>query len=91
MKDDKAVGQDGLTAEIFKYGGDMLQDELCQICNLALETGVIPQNWKDIEIKLLYTSGCKMDPNYRGNALLSHASKIFERMRALSWRDYQHS
>jgi hypothetical protein len=34
-----------------------------------------------VEIKLLYKSGCKLDPaNYRGIALLSHASKIFERI-----------
>ena len=58
-----------------------MQHEICQVCNLALETGVILQNWKDIKIKLLYKSGCKTDPtNYRGIALLSHASKIFERI-----------
>jgi hypothetical protein len=46
-----------------------------------LDEGKLPQAWKDVDIKLLHKGGNKTDyNNYRGISLLSHASKIFERM-----------
>ena len=49
--------------------------------NECLQTGIVPQEWKDAEVVPLHKSSPKDDlDNYRGVSLLSHLGKIMERI-----------
>jgi hypothetical protein len=81
MKLDKATGPDEIPVEFYIEGGEKIQKVLLDLCNLALDIGYVPNDWKDNHIQLLLKKG---DPrlldNYRPIALLSHAGKVLERL-----------
>ncbi len=54
MKVGKASGPDGITAEMLKYGGEIVVDWMMWICNLALEQSKIPEDWRKAIIVPLY-------------------------------------
>ena len=80
MANAKAVGPDGLPAELLKLG--LQQDrtilrELHRLTILLWRQGRVPQQWKDAVIKVLYKKGDKTEcGNYRGISLVSHAGKV---------------
>jgi hypothetical protein len=77
LKNNKCSGEDGITAEIFKYGGDVIRELLHQIICQIWKEGQVPQQWIDALIIKLFK---KKDPldcgNYRGISLLAVAGKI---------------
>ena len=80
MADEKAVGPDGLPAELLKLG--LQQDriillEFHRLTTLIWREGKVPQQWKDAVITVLHKKGDKTEcGNYRGISLVSHAGKV---------------
>ena len=79
MANAKAVGPDGLPAELLKLG--LQQDrtilrELHRLTTLIWRQGKVPRQWKDAVITVLHKKGDKTEcGNYR-ISLVSHASKV---------------
>ena len=88
MANAKAVGPDGLPAELLKLG--LQQDRtilrgLHRLTILIWRQGKVPQQWKDAVITVLHKKGDKTEyKNYRGISLVSHASKVL--LRAVATR-----
>ena len=80
MANEKAVGPDGLPAELLKLG--LQQDrtillEFHRLTALIWREGKVPQQWKDAFITILHKKGDKTEcGNYRGISLLSHTGKV---------------
>ena len=80
MPNEKAVGPDGLLAELLKLG--LQQDrtillEFHRLTTLIWREGKVPQQWKDAVITVLHKKGDKTEcGNYRGISLVSHAGKV---------------
>ena len=80
MANAKAVGPDGLPAELLKLG--LQQDrtillELHRHTTLIWREGKVPQQWKDAVLTVLHKQGDKTEcGNYRGISLVSHAGKV---------------
>ena len=80
MVNAKAVGPDGLPADLLKHG--LQQDrtillELHQLTTLIWREGKLPQPWKDAVITIPHKKGEKTEcGNYRGISLVSHAGKV---------------
>ena len=80
MANAKAVGPDGLPAELLKLG--LQQDrtilrELHRLTTLIWREGKVPQRWKDAVIAVLHKKGDKTEcGNYRSISLVSHAGKV---------------
>ena len=75
----KALGPDGLPAELLKLG---LQQDRTILRDIHLLTiliwrqGKVPRQWKDAVITVLHKKGGKREcGNYRGISLVSHAGK----------------
>ena len=80
MENTKAVGPDGLRADLLKLG--LQQDrtirlELHRLTTLIWCEGKVPQQWKYAVITVLHKKGDKMKcGNYRDISLVSHAGKV---------------
>ena len=80
MANAKAVGSDGLPAELLKLG--LQQDrtiprELHRLTILIWRQEKVRQQWKDAVITVLHKKGDKTEcGNYRGILLVSHAGKV---------------
>ena len=44
LKNREAAGKDEVTGEIIKSGGDRVVDWIWRLCNMAFESGVIPED-----------------------------------------------
>ena len=44
LKNGKAAGKDQITGEMIKGGGDSVVNWICRLCNMAFESGVMPEN-----------------------------------------------
>ena len=82
MKNGKAPGRDGIPAEIFKYGGELLTNRLYQLIVMSWQEGIIPQGFKDVSIVPIFKKkGDHRDcGNYRGISLLAIAGKIMAKI-----------
>ena len=80
MTNAKAVGPDGLPADLLKLG--LQQDrtilrELHRLTILIWHQEKVPQQWEDAVITVLDKKGDKTEcGNYRGISLVSHAGKV---------------
>ena len=80
MANAKAVGPDGLPAELLKLG--LQQDrtillELDRLIILIWRQGKVPQQWKDAVITVLHKKSDKTEcGNYRGISLVSHGGEV---------------
>ena len=80
MANAKAVGPDGVPAELLKLG--LQQDrtilrKLHRLTILILRQGKVPRQWKDAVITVLHEKGDKTEcGNHRGISLVSHAGKV---------------
>ena len=54
IKNGKAAGKDETTLEIIKGGGDRVVDWIWRLCNMAFESGVVPEDWRSVVIVPLY-------------------------------------
>ena len=57
----KAPGGDGITAEVWKYGGANLSNRLHQWIIKVWEKGHVPQAWKDANIVTIYKKETKQN------------------------------
>ena len=81
MKNNKSSGYDELPSEVYKNGGEGIQVWLHEIIKTVWSTGEIPDDWRKAIICPVYKKGDKQEcGNYRGISLLSHASKVYERI-----------
>ena len=81
MANAKAVGPDGLPAELLKFGLQQDRTILLELHRLTIfirRQGKVPQQqWKDAVITVLRKKRAKTEcGNYRGISLVSHAGKI---------------
>ena len=79
LKNGKAAGKDEITGEIIKDGDDRVVDWIWRICNMAFESGVVPEDWRYVMIVPLYKdkgerTECK---SYRSISLLNVVGKIY--------------
>ena len=92
MANAKAVGPDGLPAELLKL--ELQQDrtillELHRLTTLIWCEGKVLQQWKDAVITVLHKKGDKTEcENYRGISLVSHAGKVLLEVVARRLRAY---
>ncbi len=79
LRSGKAPGVDGITSELFKYGGETVSDWIHVLCKLAYKEGRVPQDWSKAVIVPIYKG--KVDKteciNYRGISLLSIPGKVY--------------
>ena len=77
---EKAVGPDGLPAELLKLGLQQNRTillEVHRLTTLIWREGKAPQQWKDAVVTVLHKKGDKTEcGNYRGISLVSHAGKV---------------
>ena len=92
MANAKAVGPDGLPAELLKLGLQQDRTILRELHRLTIFLwcqGKVPQQWKDAVITVLHKKGDKTEcRNYHGISLVSHAGKTLLKVVARRLRTY---
>ena len=72
LKNHKAAGLDGVTAEVLKVSFDLTCDRLTYLINESLSSGVFPKILKTAKVVPIFKSGNKSNcENYRPISLLS--------------------
>jgi hypothetical protein len=72
VKNNRAPGEDSVTAELIKCGGRKLWIRIYQLIKRVWETEQMPQEWSTAIICPLYKNGNKLEcSNYRGMPLLN--------------------
>ena len=78
---DKAPGPDGINNEILKQSKEVCIPALKKMFNDIINTEIIPHQWLESNIILLYKKGDKYDiGNYRPISLMSNLYKIFSKI-----------
>jgi hypothetical protein len=78
MKDNRAPGEDAITAELIKSGGRRLWKNIHQLVVSIREKVQMPEEWRTANICPIYKKGNKLEcKNYRGILLLHVAYKTF--------------
>lgn len=81
LKNNRCTGEDGIPAEVFKYGGETLLKVFHQLICRIWQTTSVPQQWKDaLFIKLFKKGDPLLCGNYRGIALLAVAGKVLSNL-----------
>lgn len=81
LKNCKAPGEDQITSEMLKAGGETLRKALLTLLNKCLEEGKIPDSWKNAEVILLFKKGdCTNLENFRPISLLSILYKLLTKI-----------
>ncbi len=77
LKNGKAAGIDGIEAEMFKCGGDVITKWMVKICQVAWEG--VPADWTKAIIVPVYKGKDKRGEcgSYRGISLLSIPGKVY--------------
>ena len=79
MKDNKSPGVDGIPPKLLKEIVDQISTPLANLFNLSLEEGIVPSEWKEANITLLFKKGSRKKPeNYRPVSLTSVVCKLLE-------------
>ena len=78
LKKRKAAGKDVFTGEMIEDEGNMVADWIWRLCNIAFETGVVPEDSRSAVIIPLHKdkgerTECR---NYRGISLSSGVGKL---------------
>ena len=79
LKNGNAGGKDEVTGEMMKGGSNKVVDWLWRLCNMAFESGVVPEDWRSAMIVPLYKGKGEITEcsNYRSISLLSVIGKIY--------------
>ena len=80
LKNRNTAGEDEITGEMIKGGGDMVVDWIWRVCNVVYESGVAPEEWRCAVIVQLYNGKRERTDcsNYRGISLLSVVGKKYK-------------
>ena len=68
LKNGEAAGKDEVTGEKVKGGSNRVLDWIWRLCNMAFESGGVPEDWRSALIFPLYKGKGKRTEcsNYRG-------------------------
>ena len=81
LKNRKAPGEDEITAELLKLGGEEVVEYLAHMASLIWKSETVPADWLKQLVVPLHKKGPTRDcDNYRGIALLSVLGKVFCRV-----------
>ena len=81
LKNRKSAGEDEISNELLKYGGEELSKELHAFFNKITKTKKVPTEWKESITIPILKKGSRKDPaNYRGITLLSSILKLFTKI-----------
>ena len=79
VKDNKSPGVDGIPPKQLKEIVEQISTPLANFFNLSLEEGIVPSEWKEVNITPLFKKGSRNTPeNYRPVSLTSLLSKLLE-------------
>ena len=79
MKDNKSPGVNGIPPKLLKEIIEQISTPLAKVFNLSLEEGIVPSEWKEANITLLFNNGLRNKPeNYRPLSLTSVVCKLLE-------------
>ena len=77
----KAIGHDGISAEILKWCAPYILNHLTKIFNKCAEKGIYPNMLKIAKVTALHKGGDKSDSdNFRPISVLSQINKVFEKL-----------
>ena len=77
----KSPGPDGISSRLLKLASPAVANTLAKICNISVESGTFPENWKTANVVPIYKKGAKDDfRNYKPVSLCSAVGKIMERI-----------
>ena len=77
MKDNKSPGVDGIPPKLIKEIVEDISTPLAQF--LSLEEGIVPSEWKEVNITPLFKKGSRNKPeNYRPVRLTPFVCKLLE-------------
>jgi Reverse transcriptase (RNA-dependent DNA polymerase) len=77
LKNNKSAGNNGITAELLKAGGEKLSTELYELIKRVWKTEQMPKEWSEaILIPLHKKEDITICENYRGIALLDTSYKV---------------
>jgi len=82
MNNEKAPGEDGITAEIYKLTFKIFPKSITAMYNGCLKIGIFPERWKKAKIIPIMKPGiqtCEEVTKYRPISLLNVGGKILER------------
>lgn len=81
LKNKKSPGEDKISIEMLKLGGRDLLEAVRILINKCINSGSIPEKWKNAEVILLFKKGDKENlENYRPVSLLSHLYKLLTKI-----------
>ena len=76
MKDNKSSGVDGIPTKLLK---EIVEQISTPLAKLLLQEGIVPSEWKEANIALLFKKGSGNKPkNYRPVSLTSVVCKLLE-------------
>ena len=80
LDSNKATGPDGIPARLLKETADVIAPSLCQLFNMSIHSGTVPEECKMANIVPVYKKGDKeYAENCRPISLLCITSKVLER------------
>ena len=83
IQNDKAVSiHDKIPAEVYKYLASFeVKHMIAEIFTEIYRSANVPKSFKDVVIRMIHKKGSRrLHKNYRGISIVSHLSKIFERI-----------
>ena len=79
MKDSKSPGVDGIPPKLLKEIVEQISTPIANFFILSLEEGIVPSEWKEVNITPLFNKGSRKKPeHYRTLSLTSVACKLLE-------------
>ena len=77
----KTAGDDDLPAELIKLDSDVVERVLCKLCNLIVNTGEWPDDWRrSVFVIIPKVKGAVRCKDHHTIALISYTSKILLRI-----------
>ena len=81
LKRNKAPGNDNITADVLKYGGEPIIQMFTNMFKRCLSEGKLPNSWKNASVILIHKKGDTADiTNYRPISLLPITYKVLSQV-----------
>jgi len=78
LKEGKAAGVDGIPSEVWKHGGEELEEWVRGFCNKVWNGGGWPESWKEgVVVPIVKKREGERVEDYRGVTLLSTLYKVY--------------